>query len=556
MRISRAANELDESLDLYKCPAWFMDNVHTVPRWPIHPLDHVWPRAEQGLCWACQKVSHPQIKGWMWKTREGSAYMAPLVINDPEERKAREPAFRQALVPFIEDFRKVWDESKKKFDDYYAPLDSVDPSKLSDIELEEHYRRLCEIEVEVWKEHFYLMEGVGSLTMLFEDTARELCKIDSSQPIWSDVVSGFESKAFTSDYEMWKLSELAKELGLESIFLNNRGKKLYSQIKKAAEGKTFLKKLGDFLKSDYGLRTVQLLNFATPTWRERPDIVLDNIKIYVEKGAAFKIFDEREKAATKRKQAEKELLSKVPSDQRDWFTKLMQMAQNWGWWSEEHEFWLNDHIYSLIHFTMVEYGKRFVQAGAFDDVEDIWHITEADFENTLHFPENYNLRPQVAKNRAELETYEKINSVPIVTYKGMDEALKWLISIREFHVALSMGYMPEPKEGVNASLWGTCGRPGTVEGPARVVKRDQDLLDVQPGDILVAPTTYVTWTPIFSKIAGLVVDRGGSLSHSAICAREYGIPCVLNTFEGTQMIKSGMHIRLEADIGAVFILDG
>ena len=88
MRISRAANELDESLDLYKCPAWFMDNVHTVPRWPIHPLDHVWPRAEKGLCWACQTVSHPQIKGWMWKTREGSAYMAPLVINDPKEREA------------------------------------------------------------------------------------------------------------------------------------------------------------------------------------------------------------------------------------------------------------------------------------------------------------------------------------------------------------------------------------------------------------------------------------------------------------------------------------
>jgi pyruvate,water dikinase len=274
--------------------------------------------------------------------------------------------------------------------------------------------------------------------------------------------------------------------------------------------------LNDFLKSDYGLRTVQLLNFATPTWRERPDIVLDNIKIYVEKGAAFKIFDERKKAETRRKQAEKELLSKVPSDQREWFAKLMQMAQNWGWWSEEHEFWLNDHIYSLIRFTMLEYGKRFVQAGAFDKVEDIWHITEADFENTLHFPENFNLRPQVAKNRAELETYHEINSVPIVTYKGMDEALKWLISVREFHVALSMGYMPEPKEGVNASLWGTCGRPGTVEGPARVVKRDQDLLDVQAGDILVAPTTYVTWTPIFSKIAGLVVDRGGSLSHSAI----------------------------------------
>jgi phosphoenolpyruvate-protein kinase (PTS system EI component) len=56
-------------------------------------------------------------------------------------------------------------------------------------------------------------------------------------------------------------------------------------------------------------------------------------------------------------------------------------------------------------------------------------------------------------------------------------------------------------------------------------------------------------------IRGVVVDRGGSLSHAAIVGREYGIPVVMNTFEGTAKIKSGQRIRIDANLGTVFILD-
>ena len=255
-----------------------------------------------------------------------------------------------------------------------------------------------------------------------------------------------------------------------------------------------------------------------------------------------------------REAAEKEIMSKVPADQRGWFTALMKSAQNWDWWSEEHEFWLNEAVYSLMRRVMLEYGKRFVKYGTFDKVDDIFHIRENDFWKVVHAPWDFNLRPEVAKHRAELEQFQKIESQPIVCYDTIPNAVAWLLPMREFHVALSLGYMPEPKAGVNASLWGTCGSPGTVEGVAKVIFSEDQFDQINPGDILVAPTTYVTWTPIFSKIGGLVVDRGGSLSHSAICAREYGIPCILNTFTGTQTIKSGQKIKLQADIGAVFIL--
>ncbi len=75
-------------------------------------------------------------------------------------------------------------------------------------------------------------------------------------------------------------------------------------------------------------------------------------------------------------EAEKEVLGKIPVDQREWFGSLLKSAQNWNWWNEEHEFWLNDAVYTLMRRVMLEYGKRFVKAGTFDQVDDIFHLRE------------------------------------------------------------------------------------------------------------------------------------------------------------------------------------
>jgi len=84
---------------------------------------------------------------------------------------------------------------------------------------------------------------------------------------------------------------------------------------------------------------------------------------------------------------------------------------------------------------------------------------------------------------------------------------------------------------------------------------ESQLDEVQAGDILVAVSTAPTWTPVFGLLKAVVVDRGASLSHSAIVSREYGIPCVINVFEGTGKIKTGQRIRVDGDNGVVYILD-
>tara|TARA_R110001592_G_C13192743_1_gene753283 strand:- start:31964 stop:34354 length:2391 start_codon:yes stop_codon:yes gene_type:complete len=101
------------------------------------------------------------------------------------------------------------------------------------------------------------------------------------------------------------------------------------------------------------------------------------------------------------------------------------------------------------------------------------------------------------------------------------------------------------------------GRPvslGIVEATARVAFSVAEAADLKAGEILVAPITDVGWTPYFSMIAGLVTDVGSAVSHGAVIAREYGLPAIVNTRVGTQRIKTGDKIRLDANSGVVTIL--
>jgi pyruvate,water dikinase len=78
---------------------------------------------------------------------------------------------------------------------------------------------------------------------------------------------------------------------------------------------------------------------------------------------------------------------------------------------------------------------------------------------------------------------------------------------------------------------------------------------MEPGTVLVCPTTTPAWTPLFSQARGLVTDVGGVLAHGSIVAREYGIPAVLGTGIATTRIRSGQTISVDGDAGTVTLLD-
>jgi pyruvate,water dikinase len=125
----------------------------------------------------------------------------------------------------------------------------------------------------------------------------------------------------------------------------------------------------------------------------------------------------------------------------------------------------------------------------------------------------------------------------------------WGITRESLDAWLSTGADSDPNE-----LKGFAACRGVAEGPARIVKSVDEISRLQKGDILVCQVTNPTWAPIFGKIAAAVSDIGGSMSHAAIVAREYGLPAVVGTGNGTSRIKDGQRIRVDGGRGIVTIL--
>jgi pyruvate,water dikinase len=104
-------------------------------------------------------------------------------------------------------------------------------------------------------------------------------------------------------------------------------------------------------------------------------------------------------------------------------------------------------------------------------------------------------------------------------------------------------------------LVGFAASPGIVEGIARVLKNVNDIGQIREGEILVCPVTAPSWGPVFGKIKAAVSDIGGTMSHAAIVAREYGLPAVVGTGQATHRIKTGQRLRVDGNRGIVHILD-
>lgn len=95
---------------------------------------------------------------------------------------------------------------------------------------------------------------------------------------------------------------------------------------------------------------------------------------------------------------------------------------------------------------------------------------------------------------------------------------------------------------------------GKYVGPAKVVCNPADLRSFNWGDVLVAPSTNPSWTPVFSLAGAIVTDMGNYLSHGAIVARELGIPAVGNLFCATSRIKNGQMIAVDGDEGWIKLI--
>lgn len=118
-----------------------------------------------------------------------------------------------------------------------------------------------------------------------------------------------------------------------------------------------------------------------------------------------------------------------------------------------------------------------------------------------------------------------------------------------------MGDTPKYSEPANKSsgnfLTGMPVAAGSASGTARLIHHPDEGSRLQPGDVMVAPSTDPGWTPLFLKASAVIMETGGFLSHGAIVAREYGIPAVVNIPGVMRAIPEGRQVEVDGDEGRV-----
>ncbi|HKU34942.1 MAG TPA: PEP/pyruvate-binding domain-containing protein [Paenarthrobacter sp.] len=178
-------------------------------------------------------------------------------------------------------------------------------------------------------------------------------------------------------------------------------------------------------------------------------------------------------------------------------------------------------------------GAELARDGRIDDAGDIFYLDFTDVEIALA---GTGLQHVVAERREAYQLELRRRHIPRVLLSDGTEP--------EAAGALAGG---PAKPG---ALSGSPASAGVVTAPARIIM-DPVGAHLEPGEILVAPSTDPGWTPLFLTAGGLVMEMGGPNSHGAVVAREYGIPAVVGVPDATSRISTGQSITVDGAAGTV-----
>jgi pyruvate,water dikinase len=548
--------EFDDEKDTQVYDVLLCDLVHGKP--PFKPLyiGTGWYWYVYAIMNAAETLQLPTTKGWGYRVRDGYPYITAIRTTE-EEAKAREPIFREKIKPFIEDFDGVWNPLKTEMMAVYKEAiesrnlkEWDDIKKLSNIDLLRFFLDYAfDINRKEAEIHMLMLVATYYINGLFQQMWRELFGKEAPiDPDFSRLMTGFEAQDTMVVREMWKLGRKAVDMGLEDAFKPEDSEAVIKELEKSDQGKKWLKVYREFLM-EHGWRCERMHSYDTPAWVEKPSLAIGRVKVLMSQ-ESFAFDADRERLIQEREKAEKEVLARLPVDQKEWFATLMRSAQKSGYWSEDHTYFCDFYVGAMGHWITTEIGRRFAEAGCIDAPEDIHFLHAHEIRKAAVPMGDVNLRPYVKRRK---EAWEKaFKTDPPKFFGNIEKAQDVLRSDPTLSVSTQM---PIVREELKADLYGAAAAPGVVEGVARVIMGADQLSELKEGEILVAPGTSAAWTVAFSFIKGLVTDGGGALSHPVIMAREFGIPGVAGCLEATQKIKTGQRIKIDGNLGVVYILD-
>jgi pyruvate,water dikinase len=301
----------------------------------------------------------------------------------------------------------------------------------------------------------------------------------------------------------------------------------------------FRQRFAAFL-AEFGSRGPNEWEGSSPTWGTNPALALAAIDRLRMSDADHDPRDQQARLQRERLAATDEARRRLRPGPRQIFDRALRSAQLFCQGRERSKTTVIRALHG-VRLAELELARRARDRGGPPDLADMWLV------NTEEWPE-YVARPSaflavIDERRALKERLASL--VPPFVFEGTQPALE--------------GWVPRdaPVEIAKAgqTLAGIAGCPGRATGRARVVLDPADPRGLSPGEVLVAPITDPSWTPLFVAADGVVVDVGAQLSHAVIVSRELGIPCVVSVTGATTSIPDGAMVEVDGDRGVVTVLE-
>ncbi len=391
-----------------------------------------------------------------------------------------------------------------------------DLDAMSDEEVWAHLHEMRPAHRTYFQEHIFTSSLVTVPVGTIQGVAEAVGRPDLVMPLLAGV--GKVDSAEPS-YAMWELSRLDPS------------------------GDEFRDRFDGFLH-DFGSRGPNEWEARSPTWETNPRLALTAIdQMRAAPDSADPVAHQAARAA-EREAAARELLALVEGDAETHAQLAAAIGCSAAWLAARERTKTNNIRWvQELRMAAREIGRRFVERGVFDEVEDVGFLLMEEQDELLGpAPEGL-----TARIRTRREQHEVLHArVPPFVFVGEStDPSTWPQRGHEVATPLRVG----------ESIQGFPGCPGVAEGRARVVLDSHDPTALEPGDVLVAPITDPSWTPLFVPACGIVVDVGAALSHAVIVSRELGLPCVVSAPEATRRIPDGSLVRVDGDTGLVTVLD-
>jgi pyruvate,water dikinase len=527
----------------------------------------------------------PTTMGIEHRIVNGRIYITANPVTDPAEIQRRLAIFQERAGYYYENWERIFTEWKVRMEHLIQELEAVKVPRLPEFDeaevvtkakglgqnhyVRENFHRVTELFSRMWHHHFeMLMLGYGAY-MVFFDFCKKAFPETADQTV-ARMVAGIEVLMFRPDDELKRLAKLAIEYGVDDLFPSDcDAKKVLAQMRGRGEaGQRWLAELDRSREPWFNMSTGDGFYHHHLSWNDDLSVPFAALPRYVEqlrRGESLERPTERLKAERGRIIAEyRELLQS--DDERQAFDQMLGLCHVVFPFVENHKFYC-EHWFTTLFFKKVrEFGALLVAYGVLAEAGDVFHLQYVEIESALadvslawagggkpmgaaHW------RPIAEGRKRIIEKLKEWNPPPAlgpIPPQINDPALQMLWGITS--ETLESWSRTAQGEG-GKEIVGFAASPGVVEGIARVLKNVNDIGQIREGEILVCPVTAPSWGPVFGKIKAAVSDIGGTMSHAAIVAREYGLPAVVGTGQATQRIKTGQRIRVDGNRGIVQILD-